>query len=101
MLPNHAAVTYGVQFDSVLNSSKYFHVDGLVPDIMHDIPEGLQLHIKWLLHYFIVKEKYFTLPTLNNRIESFCYGSSDSKNKPSTHNADNYFTKDFISKAVL
>ena len=46
-LLDHAAVTYGVQFDSVINSSKYFHfVYGLllVPDIMHDIL-GLQLHI--------------------------------------------------------
>jgi hypothetical protein len=36
--PEHIATTYGVMFDSVLNRSKYFHVvDGLAPDVMHDV----------------------------------------------------------------
>jgi len=35
-LHNHFATTYGLNFDSVLNSSRYFHVvDGVIPDIMH------------------------------------------------------------------
>ena len=33
--------TYGVNSQSVLNRSRYFHVvDGLSPDIMHDVLEG-------------------------------------------------------------
>lgn len=89
-LASHSATTYGVMFNSVLNSSRFFHVvDGLVPDIMHDILEGgLQLHIKWLLRHFIQDDKYFSLATLNTRIECFCYGSSDSQNKPSPLNAE-------------
>jgi len=38
-LHNHLATTYGLNFDSVLNSSRYFHVvDGVIPDIMHGKP---------------------------------------------------------------
>ena len=40
-LHDHIATTYGICCDSVLNSSKYFHVtEGLVMDVMHDILEG-------------------------------------------------------------
>lgn len=62
----------------------FFHVvDGIVPDIMHDILEGtLQLHIKWLLSYLILDKKMFSLDTLNGRMQSFNYGSVDSSNKP-------------------
>lgn len=36
LMHNHLATTYGLSFDSVLNSSRYFHVvDGMIPDIMH------------------------------------------------------------------
>jgi hypothetical protein len=36
--PEYIATTYGVVFDSILNRSKYFHVvDGLAPDVMHDV----------------------------------------------------------------
>jgi len=35
-LHNHLATTYGLTCNSVLNSSRYFHViDGVIPDIMH------------------------------------------------------------------
>ena len=37
---------YGVKSDSILNSSRYFHVVGGLPsDIMHDLLEGAY-HIK-------------------------------------------------------
>jgi len=83
-LREHYATTYGITDESVLNS-KYFHVvNGVIPDIMHDILEGaIQLHIKCLLQHLIVDEKMFTLSTLNNRILSFQYGPADNKNKPS------------------
>lgn len=58
-LHDHIATTFGVTGNSSLNTSRFFHVvDGIVPDIMHDILEGtLQLHIKWLLHSHILEEK--------------------------------------------
>ena len=54
-LHDHVAKTYGVTTQSILNSLQYFHVvDGLVPDVMHDILEGtVQLTLKCLLKYLI------------------------------------------------
>ena len=63
-------------------------VDGIVPDLMHDILEGtLQLHIKWLLRY-LIHEKFLSLGTLNKRIVSFGYGQVDSLNKPTPISQD-------------
>ena len=71
--------------NSILNTSAYFHViDGMVPDIMHDILEGsLQLHLKCLLKYCILRMKYFSLNTVNTRIHSFYFGTADTANRPS------------------
>ena len=65
-LHDHFATTYGVSYKSVLNESKFFHVvDGMIPDIMHDVLEGsLQLHIKWLLKHCIIHMKYFSINIL-------------------------------------
>lgn len=78
---NHIA---GVSEKSILNKSRYFHVvNGLVPDVMHDVLEGItQLTMKCLLQYLIQEKKYFTLTILNERMMSFNYGI-DVSNKPS------------------
>lgn len=83
--PGHIATTYGVVRDSILNSSAYFHVvDGLVPDVMHDMLEGvLQYEIKLLLRHMILEEKLCTLAQINSRLASFDYGYQMSKDKPS------------------
>ena len=72
--------------DSILNSSKFFHiVDGLVPDVMHDILEGsLQYEVKELLKHFIHTENYFTLDELNKKIGEFPYVLSDKATRPAT-----------------
>ena len=72
-------------FESILNSSQYFHVvDGMIPDVMHDLLEGtLQLHIKMLLKHFIIEQALFSLDMLNTGICSFAYGPADTSNKPS------------------
>ena len=82
--PNMAS-TYGVKRASILNQSRFFHVvDGLDLDVMHDQLEGvLPLEIKLLLKKYIKVEEYITLGTLNERIRTFDYGSSDISNKPS------------------
>lgn len=84
-LRGHIATTYGVSGNSILNSSRYFHVvDGLAPDIMHDILEGTtQLTLKCLIRHLIYDKKLFTLGTLNERVSSFQYGIAEQKNKPS------------------
>jgi hypothetical protein len=45
-----------------VNSSRYFHVtEGLVPDVMHDILEGvLPLELKELMR-FLISEKVITI----------------------------------------
>ena len=84
-LHSHIAKTYGVTNNAVLNSCSYFHViNGIVPDIMHDILEGtLPLTTKMLLNHLITEEKLFTLSVLNERIAAFKYGPSKLANKPS------------------
>jgi len=83
-LKQHIAKTYGLDRDSILNSSRYFHVvDGLAPDIMHDILEGsLQFEVKELLKHCIQTEAYFTLEELNTVIEEFPYVLSDKATRP-------------------
>lgn len=84
-LHSHIATTYGLVRDSILNSTRYFHiVEGLVPDIMHDLLEGaLQLCTKLLLTHVIVQERKISLEDFNSRISCFHYGPSDGRNKPS------------------
>ena len=85
-LHDHIVTTYGVKKDSILNTSKYFHVtDGLAPDIMHDILEGVLMYeTKELLKYYILEKKIFSLAELNRRIDYFPYRHSDAVNKPTT-----------------
>ena len=66
-------------------SSEYFHVvDGLPPDVLHDILEGiLQYEVKLLLRYLIHNDRLFTLDQLNQRLQSFDYGYHTAKDKPS------------------
>ena len=82
-LNSHSSVTYGLTRDSCLNSSSYFHVtEGLAPDIMHHVLEGVaQYEVKELLKY-LIEEKLRTLDHLNSSIASFSYCYSDIKDKP-------------------
>ena len=63
--------------DSILNSSKFFHiVDGLVPDVMHDILEGsLQYEVKELLKHFIHTEQVDILLSKNQaqHVLNYCW----------------------------
>ena len=83
-LYDHFTTIYGLTRDLILNTSKFFHiVDGLVPDVMHDILEGcLQYEVKKLLKHFILTEKYFTLDELNKKIDEFPYVLSDNATRP-------------------
>ena len=59
-------------------------MDGLDLDVMHDQLEGvLPLEIKLLLKKYVREEEYFTVETLNERIQKFDYGPPDMSNKPS------------------
>ena len=78
------STTYGVNSKSVLNDILHFHVaNGQMPqDLMHVILEGvLPLEIKLMFKTFIYEKHYFELTTLNERLESFSYGRSESRTK--------------------
>lgn len=80
---NNARKT-GIKTESILNKLKYFHVvDNYIGDLMHDWPEGIcHYDILIILRQFIYEESLFTLQFLNERIKSFDYGPSCSRNKP-------------------
>ena len=74
---------YGVQINSCLNSLEYYHVaNGLPPDLAHDVFEGFAKDIMKNLIAYLIKEKYFTLKFLNERITTFAYCEVDKQNKP-------------------
>ena len=55
---------YGINWQSALNSLRYFHVcDGsLIPDIMHDILKGeLQYEVKLMLQYMKIISHFICL----------------------------------------
>lgn len=82
-LHDHFATTYGLHRDSILNTSRYFHVtEGLIPDIMHDLLEGcLAYEVKELLKH-LINSSIVTLAELNSIMASFPYTGSDARNKP-------------------
>ncbi|XP_066596595.1 uncharacterized protein [Prorops nasuta] len=58
-------------------------IDLLTVDVMHDILEGCcQYDFGVIFNHFIIKEKYFTLDDINNRIDVFFYGLNENRNKP-------------------
>ena len=82
-LQEHIATTYGLWRDAVLNELAYFHVtEGLVPDVMHDLLEGvLPLCVKFLLKHF-VDTGIVHIHELNRRIECFKFGPMDASSRP-------------------
>ena len=82
-LHDYMTTTYGINFDSILNTLRYFHVtEGLVMDVMHNILEGtLEYEVKELIKY-LTSEGIISLQDLNSIIYTFPYGRSDVKNKP-------------------
>lgn len=81
-----ASKEYGINRNSILNELTYFHVcDGsMLPDIMHDVLEGvLQYETKLMLQTFVNRKKYFTLEELNSHLENMELGYTESKSRPS------------------
>ena len=79
------STTYGINYCSALNRVEGFHAVGaqIPQDIMHVLFEGvLHLEVKLMLKHFIVDMGYFTLETLNSRMESFAYSRKESTSKP-------------------
>ena len=87
--------------NSILNGSRYFHViDGLVPDIMHDMLEGtVQVTLRSLINYLIKERKFFNLKVLNERISLFNYGPVDNRNKPSEISKNTFNSSDTLKQS--
>lgn len=83
ILMNNISVT-GIKEISIWNQIPSFHVTrSYSVDIMHDVLEGVcNYDLAPLLNYFILKFKYFSLDTLNNRIQCFNYGPIENQNRP-------------------
>ena len=74
---------YGLQTDSCLNELTYYHViNGLPPDIAHDVFEGVARDLVTGTIVKFVKLGLFTLTEFNDRITSFCYSELDKRNQP-------------------
>ena len=82
-LHNHIATTYGLNRESSPNKLAHFHTtEGLIPDVMHDILEGvLPLAIKYILKHLLALTS-LTVVELNRRIERFDYGVIEASNRP-------------------
>lgn len=79
------SVTYGINFNSVLNDLEHFHVanNQLPQDIMHILLEGvIPYTMSLMLHSFIFVKSYFTLNFLNERIFYFKFSRTESADKP-------------------
>lgn len=75
--------SYGIKSDSPFNFGNFHVVEGLPPDIAHDLLEGVvPYEVGLILQHFIMVEKLFSLDYINTMIESFPYGPLDLLDKP-------------------
>lgn len=74
----------GVKERCIFNDLPNFHIaENKSVDVMHDLFEGVANYtILKILTHFIEKKKYFTLETLNDRIDHFPYNDADKGSKP-------------------
>ena len=57
----------------------------LIPDIMHDVLEGvLQYEVKLMLQHMITIENYFTLDMFNTKLENLELSTAESNNRPTS-----------------
>lgn len=72
----------GIKFTPVFNAVESFHIaENFAVDISHDIFEGVgNVIMSFLLHQFILVDKFFDLQFLNNKLKFFKF--SKTHNKP-------------------
>lgn len=76
--------TFGVKKTCLLNTLHFFHTsDNYAVDIMHDLLEGVVQYELKLVFQYLVNQKYLSLESLSQRIQSFNYGYIERKNRPS------------------
>lgn len=55
----------------------------MVPDVMHDVLEGIGPYEMKEMFKVMIQKKYFTIYDLNDAIENFPYGATEITSKPS------------------
>ena len=91
------SVEFGINCKSILTTLHYFDICSgvLVPDVMHDVLEGvLQYETKLLLNHCIFEEEYFTAETLEQLIASYELGFMETANRPTPINSKTLHQKD-------
>jgi len=90
IITNNVSQT-GIKEKCVWENLNSFNVtDNYSVNIMHDMLEGVcKYDIGLILKYMIFELKYFTVDTLNNRIETFNYGPIDIRNRPTLLSTEN------------
>lgn len=76
---------YGINRKTILTELKYFKIcsGALIPDIMHDMLEGvLQYEVKLLLEHLIKECRHFKLSFFNHMIEAIELGYMEVRNRP-------------------
>lgn len=74
----------GIKWESIFNTILFFHViHSAGVDIMHDISEGVLRYNMCAIILYFVKNKIFTLKTLNDRKNNFTYDYPDRGNRTS------------------
>ena len=74
---------YGIKKRCILNELAYFHImDGAPGDIAHDVFEGFAPDYLCQLLVYFIKNNYFSINDINERIYNFEYADIDKTNKP-------------------
>lgn len=77
------SVALGVNYRSVLFELTYFDVDVLVPDVMHDLLEGvLQYETSLILKYIIRQQHYMTYQDFSKALNGLELGYMEADNRP-------------------
>ena len=91
------SVEFGINSESILTTLHYFDIcsGALVPDVMHDILEGvLQYETELSLNHCIFEEEYFTAEVLEQLIASYELGFMETANRPTPINSKTLRQKD-------
>ena len=85
----------GVKEPCVFHEVNGFHVtQNVTVDIIHDLLEGVCMYdMKEIIFVFIFGRKYFTLQSLNLRIEHMNFGPTENSNKPPNISLDRLKSK--------
>ena len=76
----------GVKINSCFNDLSYFNIlNGLPPDLMHDLLEGVVRHNFASLMDFLTKDNIYDPKKLNHDLSIFKYGRLVGKNKVPTN----------------